>query len=280
MAVSRFTSRESRDAFERDGIATIAADLLEPGVLDGLPDAPNVLYLAGMKFGSTGDEPSTWAMNAFLPGLVARRFEASRIVALSTANVYPFTRPDAGGAREGDPVGPVGEYAQSCLGRERILEWHARRNGTPVALIRLAYANALTYGVLVDIAQGVASGAPIDLAMGFANVIWQGDANAAILGAFGLCASPASALNLSGAEVVSVRETARRMASLVGVAEPTFSGAEAETALLIDSSRAHRQFGAPTVPLDQLVEWTVAWLRGGGRLLGKPTHFQARDGRF
>ncbi len=189
-AVSRFASRESRDAFERDGIATIAADLLEPGVLDGLPDAPNVLYLAGMKFGSTGDEPSTWAMNAFLPGLVARRFAASRIVALSTANVYPFTRPDAGGAREGDPVGPVGEYAQSCLGRERILEWHARRNGTPVALIRLAYANALTYGVLVDIAQGVAGGGPIDLAMGFANVIWQGDANAAILGAFGLARQP------------------------------------------------------------------------------------------
>ena len=279
-AVSRFGSRESRDAFERDGIATIAADLLDPGALRDLPDAPNVVYLAGMKFGSSGDEPSTWAMNAFLPGLVARRFPGSRIVALSTANVYPFTRPDAGGAREDNPVGPVGEYAQSCLGRERIFEWHARQNGTPVALIRLAYANALTYGVLVDIAQGVAAGRPIDLAMGFANVIWQGDANAAILAALGLCASPAVAMNLSGAEVVSVRETARRMASLFGVDEPSFSGTEAETALLIDSSRAHDRFGRPAVALDQLIEWTVAWLRGGGSLLGKPTHFEARDGKF
>jgi nucleoside-diphosphate-sugar epimerase len=280
IAVSRFGAGDGRDPFERHGIGTISADLLDPAALTALPDAPNVLYLAGMKFGSTGDQPSTWAMNAFLPGLVARRYPSSRIVALSTANVYPFMAPASGGAREDHAVGPVGEYAQSCLGRERVFEWHSRRNGTPVTLIRLAYANALTYGVLVDIAQRVLAREPVDLAMGYANVIWQGDANAAILGAFSMASSPASFLNLSGPEVMSVRETTGRFAELLGVASPSFRGQEAETALLIDSSVAHARFGAQQVALPQLTEWTAAWLRGKGRLLGKPTHFEARDGKF
>jgi nucleoside-diphosphate-sugar epimerase len=279
-AVSRFGSREARDAFEAAGVATISADLLADGALDALPDAANVLYLAGMKFGSTDDEPATWAMNTFLPGLVARRYPKARIVALSTANVYPFTNPARGGARESATPGPIGDYAQSCLGRERIFAYHSARNGSPIALIRLAYANALRYGVLLDIAQAVAAGAPIDVSMGFANVIWQGDANAAILGAFGLCASPPAILNLSGPETISVRRTAHRLEEALGAPAPTFTGTEAETALLIDSALAHTLFGYPTVPLGQLVEWTAAWLKGGGRLLNKPTHFQARDGRF
>jgi nucleoside-diphosphate-sugar epimerase len=280
IAVSRFGSAAARDEFEADGIAAISSDLLADGALEALPDAPNVLYLAGMKFGSTDDEPSTWAMNAFLPGLVARRFVSSRIVALSTANVYPFTSPARGGAKEDVTPAPVGEYAQSCLGRERVFAYHSARNGTPVVLVRLAYANALRYGVLLDVAQKVAAGAPIDLAMGHANVIWQGDANAAILASFGLATGPAQVLNLSGAEIVSVRQTALQVAQTLGLPAPRFVGREAETALLIDSSRAHALFGPPDVPLPQLLEWTVAWLRSGGRLLNKPTHFEARDGRF
>jgi nucleoside-diphosphate-sugar epimerase len=279
-AVSRFAHNDARSMFESAGVATIASDLLGEGAVDALPDAANVLYLAGMKFGSTDDEPATWAMNTFLPGLVARRFPRARIVALSTANVYPFTNPARGGARESATPGPIGDYAQSCLGRERILAYHSIRNGTPVALIRLAYANALRYGVLLDIAQSVAAGAPIDVSMGFANVIWQGDANAAILASFGLCASPPAILNLSGPETISVRRTAHRLEEALGAPPPTFTGTEADTALLIDSARAHTLFGYPQVPLGQLVEWTAAWLKGGGRLLNKPTHFQARDGRF
>jgi nucleoside-diphosphate-sugar epimerase len=280
-AVSRFSDRAAREPFEAAGIMTVAVDLLEDGALDGLPDAPNVLYLAGMKFGSASDEPSTWAMNTFLPGLVARRYPRARIVALSTANVYPFTNPARGGARESATPGPIGDYAQSCLGRERILAYHSARNGTSMTLIRLAYANALRYGVLLDIALSVAAGTPIDVSMGYANVIWQGDANAMILGAFGLATSPPEILNVSGPETISVRRTAHRVEEALGSdAPPTFTGTEAETALLIDSARAHALFGYPTVPLGQLVEWTAAWLKGGGRLLNKPTHFQARDGRF
>ena len=279
-AVSRFAAAGSRDAFESAGVATVAADLLAEAALDALPDAPNVLYLAGMKFGSATDEPATWAMNAFLPGLVARRYARSRIVALSTANVYSFTEPATGGAVEADPPGPVGEYAQSCLGRERIFAWHSVANGTPVALIRLAYANALRYGVLVDVARAVAAGQPVDVTMGFANVIWQGDANAAILAAFGACGSPPAVINLSGPEPVSIRAAALRLAELLGVPPPVLVGREAPTALLIDSSRAQAQFGLPRVGLEQLLQWTAAWIRGGGRLLDKPTHFQARDGRF
>jgi nucleoside-diphosphate-sugar epimerase len=279
-AVSRFTGGDTRTAFEMAGVATMSRDLLGERALDDLPEAANVLYLAGMKFGSTEDEPTTWAMNTFLPGLVARRFPHARIVALSTANVYPFTNPARGGARESAAPSPIGDYAQSCLGRERILAYHSAANGTPMAMIRLAYANALRYGVLLDIAQAVAAGAPIDVSMGFANVIWQGDANAAILASFGLCASPPAILNLSGPETISVRRAAHRLEEALAAPAPTFTGSEAETALLIDSTRAHTLFGYPRVPLGQLVEWTAAWLKGGGRLLNKPTHFQARDGRF
>ena len=279
-AVSRFAGSGAREPFEAAGVDTISADLLQDGALDGLPDAANIAYLAGMKFGSTDDEPATWAMNTFVPGLVARRFPRARIVALSTANVYPFTPPARGGARESAIPGPIGDYAQSCLGRERILAYHSTQNGTPMTLIRLAYANALRYGVVLDIAQAVAAGAPIDISMGYANVIWQGDANAIILAAFGLAASPPAILNVSGPEVISVRRTAHRIEEALGAPAPTWVGTEADTALLIDSTKAHMLFGYPQVPLGQLVEWTAAWLKGGGRLLNKPTHFQARDGRF
>ncbi len=278
IAVSRFHA--GVEPFHDAGIETISLDLLDDGALERLPDAPSVVYLAGMKFGSSGAQPLTWAMNTHLPGLVARRFAGSRIVALSTGNVYPFSPVARGGAVEGDAPGPVGEYAITCLGRERMLTWYSERDGTPVTLIRLNYANALRYGVLVDIALRVATGEPVDVTMGSVNVIWQGDANAAILRAFGLCASPPAILNVAGPETLSVRWAAHRLAELLGVPPPTIVGEEAETALISNSARMCGLFGYPSVPADQLLAWTAAWVRGGGALLGKPTGFQVRDGRF
>lgn len=278
IAVSRFGG--GTQAFEAAGVDTISADLLADGALEALPDAPNILYLAGMKFGSSGAQPATWAMNTHLPGLVAARFAGSRIVALSTGNVYPFSRVDGAGSVEAEPPDPVGEYAITCLGRERMLAYYSERDGTPVTTIRLNYANALRYGVLVDIAQKVAAGEPVDVTMGAVNVIWQGDANAAILRSFGICASPPTVLNVAGPEVLKVRWIAERLAELLGVDGPVIVGSEAETALLSDSTEMVRRFGPPEMPIEQLLAWTAAWLRSGGRLLGKPTKFQVRDGRF
>jgi nucleoside-diphosphate-sugar epimerase len=278
IAVSRF--HDGVEPFHSAGIETISLDLLDDGALEALPDAPNVLYLAGMKFGSSGAQSMTWAMNTYLPGLVARRFAGSRIVALSTGNVYAFSRVTSGGALETDPPAPVGEYAITCLGRERMLTWYSERDGTPVTLIRLNYANALRYGVLVDIAQRVLAGEPVDVTMGSVNVIWQGDANAAILRSFGLCTSPPAVLNVSGPETLSVRWIAQRFAELLEVPPPAIVGQEAETALINNSARMHGLFGYPIVPVDQLMAWTAEWLRSGGALLGKPTGFSVRDGKF
>lgn len=278
IAVSRFGS--GTDAFDQAGIETISADLLEDGALAALPEAENVLYLAGMKFGSSGAQPATWAMNTHLPGLVAARYAGSRIVALSTGNVYAFSPITGSGSVESDDPDPVGEYAITCLGRERMLAYYSLRDGTPVTIVRLNYANALRYGVLVDIAQKVAAREPVDVTMGAVNVIWQGDANAAILQAFASCASPPTVLNVAGPEVLRVRSIAQRLAELLEVAGPVIAGMEAETALLSDSSEMVRRFGPPEMPTDQLLGWTAAWLQSGGALLGKPTKFQVRDGRF
>jgi nucleoside-diphosphate-sugar epimerase len=278
VAVSRFHA--GVEPFHAVGIETISLDLLEGGALEPLPQAPNILYLAGMKFGSSGAQPMTWAMNTHLPGLVARHFAGSRIVALSTGNVYAFSPLSGKGAAETDPLEPVGEYAITCLGRERMLSHYSERDGTPVTLIRLNYANALRYGVLVDIAQRVLVGEPVDVTMGAVNVIWQGDANSAILQSFALCASPPAVLNVAGPEVLSVRWVAERFAELLGVPPPRIVGTEAETALLSDATQMTERFGQPSVPVEQLMEWTARWLRDGGALLGKPTGFQVRDGRF
>lgn len=278
IAVSRFGG--GAEAFERAGIETISADLLAHGALEALPDAPNILYLAGMKFGSSGAQPSTWAMNAHLPGLVAARYAGSRIVALSTGNVYAFSPVDGSGSVESDDPAPLGEYAITCLGRERMLSYYSEGDGTPVTIIRLNYANALRYGVLVDIAQKVAAGEPVDVTMGAVNVIWQGDANAVILRSFGTCGSPPQVFNVAGSEVLQVRWIAERLAALLEVDGPVIVGAEADTALLSDNSEMVRCFGAPGMSTEQLLAWTAAWLRAGGALLGKPTKFQVRDGRF
>lgn len=277
--VARFTDAALSAQLERAGIEPIRADLLEPGALDRLPEVPNVLYLAAMKFGSTGQEARTWAMNCFLPGLVARRYPSSRIVAFSTGNVYGLVPVTSGGSKETDPPRPEGEYAMSCLGRERIFEYHSRENGTPTALIRLNYATEMRYGVLVDIAQRVQAGEPVDLSMGYLNAIWQGDANAMTLRAFDHVASPSAIFNVTGPETLRVLEVAERFGAILG-RPVTFRGTEAPDALLNDARRTLDLFGPPRVVADRMIVWIADWVRRGGPSLDKPTHFESRDGRF
>jgi nucleoside-diphosphate-sugar epimerase len=235
--------------------------------------------MTGRKFGSTGQEWLTWAMNVYVPGLAAERFHRSRIVVFSSGNVYPLTRPEHGGPTEEHPVEPVGEYAISALGRERMFQYFSEKHGTPAAILRLNYAIDLRYGVLRDIADKVYERRPVDLAMGMANVIWQRDANSVALRALLHCQAPPLMLNVTGPEMISVRQVAARFGRIFGV-EPVFSGTEAPTALLSNAARCHALFGYPTVTLDHMIQWVAHWVRSGGRSLGKPTHFEQRDGRF
>jgi nucleoside-diphosphate-sugar epimerase len=280
VCVSRFTSGDLAARLSSDGIETVACDLLDRRQLAGIPEAPNIVYLAGFKFGASEAPHRTWALNAYLPGMVAERFVESRIVALSTGNVYPQVPLESGGATEQTPPAPVGEYAQSCLARERMFEYMAEAHGTRSVIVRLNYATDLRYGVLVDIAGKVHRGEPVDVSMGYVNTIWQGDANAVLLRAFALCAAPPDVLNLTGPETLSVRRLALEVASLLGRPAPQFTGEEAETAFLNDATRCHELFGPPTVPASTLVEWTASWVAARLPSLGKPTHFETRDGRF
>jgi nucleoside-diphosphate-sugar epimerase len=278
-AVSRFSDKQLRDRIRDKGVAIVEADLLDESVYAGLPEAPNVFYLAGMKFGATGQQALTWAMNAYMPALVARRYNQSRIVALSTGNVYPFVDIPGGGSREQDAPEPIGEYAQSCLGRERVFQYFSGRFGTVVTLIRLNYANEPRYGILVDLTQKILHGAPIDVTMGAVNLIWQGDANNYIVRALSVAQSPPMVLNVTGAEVLSVRDLAGRIGELLGV-EPRFVGQEAPTALLSDASACFDLFGRPVTSLDDMMRVIVAWVAAGKPMLGKPTKYDVRDGRF
>ena len=279
IGVSRFSSPENRKYLEDRGIETIAGDLLNPEFVQGLPDAKNVIYLAGTKFGTSGNEAYTWAMNGYLPGLIAERYRDSRIVALSTGCVYPLVDVDSGGSKETDSPFPIGEYAQSCLGRERLFEYGSLTNETQVTLVRLNYAVEMRYGVLVDIASKVYNSQPVDVSMGYVNVIWQGDANALVLRSFRLCSSPPMIMNLTGPETISVREMALRFGELFG-REPNIVGEEKSQALLSNASWVHRELGKPHVQLDQIVNWTANWIEAGNPLLGKPTHFEVSDGKF
>ena len=279
IGVSRFSAPEEQARFHAHGIETIRCDLLDEPVVAQLPPAANVIYLAGLKFGSTEDATRTWAMNAYLPGIVCRKYRASRIVAFSTGTVYGLATRASGGSRETDSPQPVGEYAMSCLGRERMFEYFSRAWNSPVALIRLFYACELRYGVLVDLAHKILTGALIDLAMGCFNIIWQGDCNAMTLLAFDHVASPPFVINVTGPEILSIREVSVTMGRLLGKT-PKFHGAELETACLGNAMQAHRLFGQPTVSAEQLIEWVVDWVKRGGQTLGKPTHFEVRDGRY
>jgi hypothetical protein len=279
VAVSRFADPEQVAAFESAGVEVHRAELLDEDDLGRLPDAPNVVYLVGRKFGTSGGAWLTWALNAYLPGRVATRYRGSRIVALSTGNVYPLTRVATGGADESHPTGPVGEYAQSCLGRERVFEHFSRRDGTPMALLRLNYAIDLRYGIIHDVAVKVRDGEPVDLEMGCANVIWQGDANSVALRSLRHCTSPPTVLNLTGPETVSIRWLATELGARLGV-EPVLVGSEADTALLSNAAACTARFGYPSVPLRTMLDWTAEWLLAGGPSLGKPTGFQQRAGSF
>lgn len=278
VGVARF-SAGGEAAVRAHGVEAVRCDLLDPAAVARLPDAANVVFLAGRKFGSTGDEAATWAINAYLPGVVCERYRGSRIVALSTGNVYGLTPVARGGSREDDPPRPVGEYAMSGLGRERVFEHFSRAHATPVALVRLNYACDLRYGVLVDVARKVWAAQPVDLGMGYFNTVWQGDASAMALRALTHAASPPWVVNVTGPEVLSVRTVAERFGERMG-RPARFSGTEADTALLSDARRGLDVLGPLRVGTDQLVEWVARWVMAGGRSLGKPTHFESRDGRF
>ncbi len=258
---------------------TIAADLLDPAQLQQLPDVPNVVFMAGMKFGSTGKQALTWAMNVHLPALVAQKFRQSRIVAFGTGNVYGLAPIALGGSLESDPLNPTEEYAMSCVGRERMFEYFSRSHGTKTTLIRLNYACELRYGVLVDLAQKVWEGRSVDLSMGAFNAIWQADANTAALRTFEAATSPPLVLNLAGPETLSVRRVAERFGELFG--KPVvLEGREAPDALLSNGQHGHALYGYPEVPAGRLIQWVADWVSRGGALSNKPTHFEARDGRF
>ena len=279
VAVARFSNPDLPAELSSLGIETIACDLLEPGALARLPEIANVIFMAARKFGSSGAEHLTWAMNTFLPGLVAERYRNSRIVSFSTGNVYPLRLVAEGGATESTPVGPIGEYAQSALGRERMFEYGSARWGTRVAILRLNYSVELRYGVLVDIGRAVFERRSVSLAMPSVNVIWQRDANSWCLRSFAHCQSPPFVLNITGPEILSVRDVAYEFGKHFGIA-PTFVNDSGSTALLNDAGKARTLFGSPIATPAQMIEWIAHWIQQGGESLNKPTHFQTRDGKF
>lgn len=279
IGVSRFSRGEMREKLEAQGVETVAADLLDESQLAELPRGDNVIYMAGTKFGTSGNEHLTWAMNAYLPGRVSETFRASRIVLFSTGNVYPFVSIAGGGSIESDPPAPVGEYGQSCLGRERVFEHFSRRYEIPMLIYRLNYAIDFRYGILLDVANAVRNEQAIDLTTGHVNVIWQPDANEMVLRSLLHCSTPPAVLNVTGPETVSVRWLAERFGERFGK-EPRFQGEEAATALLSNASRAHELFGYPSVPLRRMIELVAVWIENGGGSLEKPTHYQTRSGDF
>jgi len=279
IAVDKLIPPKMRMRLEEQGIELICSDLLDRRQLSELPEVPNIVYMAAMKFGATGQEATTWAMNTYLPGLACERFHHSRIVAYSTGNVYQMSAVDGPGAKEDAPLNPIGDYAMSCLGRERVFTYFSRTLDIPVVMARLNYANELRYGVLTDIAQKVRGGDPIDVTMGYFNAIWQGDANAMILRALGHTATPPLPINLAGPDTLSVRKVAEEFGRAFD--KPvTFTGTEAPDALLSDGGLGHKLFGVPKVGPEQMIRWVADWQLRGGPVLGKPTKFQVRDGKF
>ena len=278
-AVSRFSDKAVRSRIERAKIETIEADLLDESQYRKLPDVQNVFFLAGMKFGSTGNQPLTWAMNSYVPALVARYYKSPRIVAYSTGNVYPLVDIAEGGATEQTQPGPVGEYAQSCLGRERMFEHFSQLYNTPVTLIRLNYANEPRYGIIVDLTFKILNDKPIDLTMGTVNLIWQRDANDYIIRSITLAKSPPTVLNVTGPQTIPIRKLAEQIGNTLG-RKPKFVSQEAPSALLSNASYCHNTFGPPQTTLEQMVSMIIKWVVAGKKTLNKPTKYEIRNGKF
>ena len=280
IGVARFSEKGLKEKLEAAGVECIACDLLDRSALERLPRAKNVVFMAGHKFGAAGDPSFTWAMNVAVPFMVAEAFRDSRIVVFSTACVYPYADVHGKGARESEPTTPPpGDYATSCVGREQAFRYGSQKHGTPGRLVRLEYAIDMRYGVLHDVGHKVFAGRPVDVTMGHVNVIWQGDANEQALRLLAHCTTPTSPLNVSGPEVVAVRQLAGEFAKRFGRKE-TIVGRESPTAWLVDSTAAQRLLGAPRVPLATLIDWQADWIARGQPSLGKPTHFETRDGKY
>lgn len=279
IGAARFSTATLENELRENGIETVRSDLLDREALERLPDAANVVFMAGMKFGSTGQEWRTWAMNTFLPGMVAERYRDSRIAVFSTGNVYGLSPVSRGGSREEDALNPAGEYAMSCVGRERIFEHFSRVNGTKMSFIRLNYASEPRYGVLLDVAQRVYEGRTVSLAMGYLNTIWQAEASAMSLQSLGCASAPPNVLNVTGPEVLRVREIAEGFGERFGV-KVKFEGQEMSDALLSNAQKAFGLFGMPQVTVAQVMDWIADWVRRGKTTLAKPTHFEDRAGKF
>ncbi|MBN1807040.1 MAG: NAD(P)-dependent oxidoreductase [Sedimentisphaerales bacterium] len=278
-AVSRFGDEEVRSRIEDAGIETVQIDLLDESFYSQLPDVKNVFFLAGMKFGSSGNQPLTWAMNSFLPGLVARHYKNSRIVVFSTGNVYPLLEINSGGATEDTEPKPIGEYAQSCLGRERIFEYFSVHNKTPMTIIRLNYANEPRYGIIVDLTRKILNYKPIDLTMGAVNLIWQRDANDYIIQSISLTKSPPTILNVTGPDTLPVRQLAEKIGKALKI-KPKFVSKRSRTALLSNASLCVKKFGNPQISYDEMIFLITKWVAGGKTVLDKPTKYNVRDGKF
>ena len=279
IGVARFSDPRSRATLDAMGVETIACDLLDEDALAALPKVRNVVFMAGRKFGASGDLGLTWAMNTHVPALVAQAFAGSRLVAFSTGCVYPFVDVSGGGATEDLPIDPPGEYAQSCVGRERMFEYFSRRSETPGRIVRLNYAIDMRYGVLHDIAAKILAGTPIDVTMGHVNVIWQGDAASQALRLLRHATVPTTPINVSGSETLCVRDLAARLGERMG-REPVVTGTEAPTAWLVNTGAAQALFGEPLVDVERMLDWTADWMARDQPSLGKPTKFEVRDGRY
>ena len=279
IGVARFSDPRVKDWLQSRGIETVNCDLLDEAALRLLPQVPNIVFMAGRKFGAEGDLSLTWAMNAHVPALVAQAFPRARIVAFSTGCVYPFVPVDGKGADESVAPNPPGEYAQSCVGRERMFEYFSRKYSTPGRLFRLNYAIDMRYGVLYDIASKVLQGTPIDVSLGHVNFIWQGDAAAQALRCLAHCETPTSPINVSGHEILRVRDLAEKLGALLK-REPVIAGSEQPTAWLTDTAQAVKLFGLPMVDTERLIAWTADWVARSMPSLGKPTKYEVRDGRY
>jgi nucleoside-diphosphate-sugar epimerase len=278
-AVSRFSSIDAKRQLEQHGVRALSCDLMDRDAVRRLPEAPNIIFMAGQKFGTADAPELTWVMNTLVPAIVAERYAGSRIVVFSTGCVYPLAPLSGPGSREEDALEPPGEYASTCVGRERVFTHFAKAHGTRVLMFRLSYAIDLRYGVLHDIAQKVMQGEPVDVSMGEANVIWQGDANARAIQCLARTESPPVALNVTGRERIGIRDVGERLGALLG-RKPRITGRAGKTAWVFDASRSYEWFGAPAVSIEEMLEATAHWVAQGGATLGKPTHFETRDGKF